>query len=104
MKTAISLPDPLFEAAERLAKHLGVTRSELYARALASFVREHSGEAITEAIDRALGKDASALDESLARMQSRSLGADEGSYKDWVASPVLGAGRASERRSRKRHE
>lgn len=102
MKTAISLPDELFEEAEALAKRLGVTRSELYARALSSFVRAHSGPAITAAIDRALGNAPSVLDESLAHLQSRSLGPDEGAYADWVKSPVITPTRASEPRRRKR--
>lgn len=32
MKTAISIPDPIFEAAEGFARRLGMSRSELYAR------------------------------------------------------------------------
>jgi len=39
MKTAISLPDDVFEEAERLASRLKVSRSELYAQALQDFVR-----------------------------------------------------------------
>ncbi|MEK7329802.1 MAG: ribbon-helix-helix protein, CopG family, partial [Candidatus Eisenbacteria bacterium] len=33
MKTAISLPDSLFRSGDALAKRLGVSRSELFARA-----------------------------------------------------------------------
>ncbi len=40
MKTAVSLPNDLFEAAENLADELGVTRSELYARALEEYVKD----------------------------------------------------------------
>jgi len=39
MKTAVSLPNELFDAAEVLADELGVTRSELYARAIDEYVR-----------------------------------------------------------------
>ena len=39
MKTAISLPDELFAAAEKLAERLGVSRSQLYATALAEHYR-----------------------------------------------------------------
>ena len=38
MKTAISLPDPLFDAAEAFAASHSLTRSELYRRALAEFL------------------------------------------------------------------
>jgi hypothetical protein len=52
MKTAISLPDEVFEEAERLASRLKVSRSELYAKALQEFVRRHSPDAITDAYDQ----------------------------------------------------
>jgi predicted transcriptional regulator len=39
VKTAISIPDTIFEDAERLAKRRGWSRSELYARAVADFVK-----------------------------------------------------------------
>lgn len=52
MKTAVSVPDDVFEQAERLAKHLKLSRSELYQRALGEFIARHSPEEITEALDR----------------------------------------------------
>lgn len=52
MKTAVSLPDEVFEKAERLASRLKVSRSELYARALQDYVCRHSPEAITDAYDQ----------------------------------------------------
>jgi metal-responsive CopG/Arc/MetJ family transcriptional regulator len=47
MKTAISLPDPLFEAAEQLARQLGKSRSQLYAEALRAYLERHRDEDIT---------------------------------------------------------
>ena len=38
MKIALSIPDDLFESGETLSKRLGVSRSRLYATALAEFV------------------------------------------------------------------
>lgn len=52
MKTAVSLPDEVFETAEELADRLKVSRSELYARALKDYVRRHSPDAVTDAYDR----------------------------------------------------
>ena len=52
MNTAVSLPDEVFESAERLARRLKVSRSELYARALQEFVRRHAPDAVTEAYDQ----------------------------------------------------
>jgi metal-responsive CopG/Arc/MetJ family transcriptional regulator len=56
MKTAISLPDEVFENAERLASRLKVSRSELYARALQDYVRRHAPDAVTEAYDQVCGE------------------------------------------------
>ena len=42
MKTAISLPDLVFEEAEALASQLGLSRSELYTKALQAYLRRHN--------------------------------------------------------------
>ena len=51
MKTAVSVPDEVFDEAEHLAKHLKISRSELYAKALAEFVSRHTPDAITDSFD-----------------------------------------------------
>jgi len=51
MKTAISLPDDLFEAVERLARSSKRGRSEVYAAALREYVARHSPDEVTEALD-----------------------------------------------------
>jgi hypothetical protein len=75
MKTAISIPDALFEAAEVLATRLGISRSELYRRAVGEYLRRTSREAVTEALDTVYGVDpvAGALDPAVAWMQGASL-------------------------------
>jgi len=78
MKTAISIPDELFEAAERVADHLGVSRSELYRRALREFLEEHGDRAITEALDAVYDRTGeSRLDPDLERLQIASLPREE---------------------------
>ncbi len=77
MKTAISIPDPVFEAAEELAKKLGVSRSELYTKAVESFVRGLRDEHITEALNRVYATEPSELDPALARAQSAAVGREE---------------------------
>lgn len=52
MKTAISLPDDVFEAAEVMIEARGWTRSKLYAEALRDYLRNQDADAITEALDR----------------------------------------------------
>jgi metal-responsive CopG/Arc/MetJ family transcriptional regulator len=58
MKTAISLPDELFEEGEQVAKRLAVTRSELYARALSEFVGRYRAGEVRDSYDRAYGDEA----------------------------------------------
>jgi hypothetical protein len=53
MKTAVSVPDEVFDEAEHLAKHLKISRSELYSKALVEFVSRHSPDAVTDSFNRA---------------------------------------------------
>ena len=73
MKTAISLPDPLFKRAEAVAHHLHVTRSELYARALERFLRDHDEAAVRAALDDVYGDEAAELPAGAARAQAEVL-------------------------------
>ena len=79
MKTAISIRDDIFEAAERTAKSLGISRSELYARAVAEFVSLYYGERVTERLNAVYSDDesSSALDEGLTALQPRSMSAED---------------------------
>ena len=52
MKTAISVPDEVFEQADNLAKRLKMSRSQLYSRALSEYVARHAPDVVTEALDR----------------------------------------------------
>jgi metal-responsive CopG/Arc/MetJ family transcriptional regulator len=52
MKTAVSLPDPLFRAAERHARRARKSRSQLYAEALAEYLARHAPDEVTEAMNR----------------------------------------------------
>jgi metal-responsive CopG/Arc/MetJ family transcriptional regulator len=73
VKTAISLPDELFERAERLAKALRVSRSKLYADALRAYLRWRSEESIREALDEVYAEHPSELDPGLKRAQAKAL-------------------------------
>ncbi len=78
MKTAISLPDSLFEVAERLAKRLGISRSKLFQRALTAYVGEHKLDGVTEALNRVHAEaDDGRLDPLLEQLQTASLPRDE---------------------------
>ena len=73
MKTAISIPDELFEKAEELAERLEVSRSQLYARAIAEYTERHSSQQVREKLNAIYAEMESALDPALAIMQSVSL-------------------------------
>jgi metal-responsive CopG/Arc/MetJ family transcriptional regulator len=62
MKTAISIPDEVFEQAERLARRTKKSRSQLFSEALQEYVARHAPEAVTEAMDRVCAEVAQAED------------------------------------------
>lgn len=51
MKTAISIPDDVFADADRLARELNQSRSQLYSRAVREYVARHSADSVTSALD-----------------------------------------------------
>jgi len=73
MKTAISLPDDLFRSGDALARRLGVSRSELYARALAEFLAKHKTDHITQRLNAVYAAEDSRLDPAIAGAQTRIL-------------------------------
>jgi len=73
MKVAVSVPDPIFEAAERLAKQRSVPRSQIFAEALAAYVESRGSEAVTSKLNEVYGRETSALDNNLAQAQLSSI-------------------------------
>ena len=73
MKTAISIPNPLFRSADRLARRHGWSRSKLYAEALDHFLESHSRKGITEKLNQVYGNLRSSLDSALGALQFRTL-------------------------------
>jgi antitoxin MazE6 len=73
MKIALSIPDELFESAETLGKRLGVSRSRLYATALADFVAKHRGRKTTDRLNELYATEDSRLDPRLRRLQRESI-------------------------------
>jgi metal-responsive CopG/Arc/MetJ family transcriptional regulator len=63
MKTAVSIPDEVFEEAERLAIELQTSRSQLYSRALQEFVAKHAPDRVTEAMNRVVDEIGGGIDE-----------------------------------------
>jgi len=51
MKTAISIPDKVFQDAERLAERLRKSRSQMYSEAVAEYVARHDPDFVTAQIN-----------------------------------------------------
>lgn len=77
MKSDISIPNPVFHAAENLARKMGVSLSELYTAALNAYVAEHQKENITETLDRIYATEPSTLEPELVKMQVLSLESEQ---------------------------
>ena len=77
MKTAISIPDRLFQQAEELAESLKASRSQLYARAVAEYIERHRSENVRQKLDEVYGRVDSHLDATLEIMQLISLPQEE---------------------------
>jgi metal-responsive CopG/Arc/MetJ family transcriptional regulator len=63
MKTAVSIPDEIFEGAERLARRTKRSRSRLFSDALKEYLERHTPDQITHAMDTALAEIGESKDE-----------------------------------------
>jgi metal-responsive CopG/Arc/MetJ family transcriptional regulator len=73
MKTAISVPDPVFEEGERLAKRLGVSRSHLYSAALREYLKQHDADEVTRRLNEVYDRESAEPDPVLLKIASRAL-------------------------------
>lgn len=73
MKIAVSVPDDVFEEAERLARRTKRSRSEVYSRALAEYLARHAPDRVTEAMDRALAEVGESSADQFPRAASRRI-------------------------------
>jgi metal-responsive CopG/Arc/MetJ family transcriptional regulator len=73
VKTAISIPDDVFEDAERLASRLQTSRSQLYARAIAEFVARHDDDRITSLMNQVVDEVGGAADDFVRESTRQSL-------------------------------
>ena len=73
MKTAVSIPDEIFERAERLASQERRSRSEMYAAALDEYVARRARDEVTDAMNRACDEIGSSDDGFLAAAGRRVL-------------------------------
>ena len=74
MKTAVSIPDALFQRAEALAHRLGKSRSQLYTEALSEYLTRRDPDAVTVALDQLAAELGDGVDGWTAEAGRRVLG------------------------------
>jgi metal-responsive CopG/Arc/MetJ family transcriptional regulator len=78
MKTAISIPDSLFEAADTFAEKKGISRSLLYQRAVELYLKTRGEDVIRESLDDVYREeDLSRMDPAIEFLQGRSVHIDK---------------------------
>ena len=77
MKTAVSVPDDVFDRAEALARREKRSRSEVYSAALREYVARHAPDDVTEALDRVVAEAGEADDSFIRVAAERVLRATE---------------------------
>lgn len=77
MKTAISIPDKVFESAEQLARRFGQSRSQLYTNALSSYVGKYYSDTVTSELNKVYQEHDSSLDPAVQAVQAQSLPKEE---------------------------
>jgi len=76
MKTAISIPDTIFQAAENLARRLGLSRSELYVKAVNDYIKTHKYQDVTKKLNEVYSSIDSGVEDDVYSMQVRSIPKD----------------------------
>lgn len=77
MKTAISVPNEIFELSEKLAKKLKVSRSKIFSMGVEKLAEEYNEEEIIKNINRVCEKVDTSVDPALFKMAMLSLPKDE---------------------------
>jgi len=73
MKTAISIPNDLFDGAERLARRTRRSRSRLFTDALREYLARHAPDKVTESMDQAIMEVGEGKDEFVSSVARRRL-------------------------------
>lgn len=77
MKTAISIPDDVFERAERFARKNKITRSALFSVAVEEYVQQQGTKDVTRRLNDIYSKEDSSLDPVVDQLQWSSLPQEE---------------------------
>jgi len=77
MKMEILVPNPILEAAERLAQELGMSLSEFYVAALTAYMATYQNGDITKKLDEVYAREKSTLEPGVIAIQIASIGEEE---------------------------
>jgi metal-responsive CopG/Arc/MetJ family transcriptional regulator len=77
MKIAVSVPQDVFERAERLARREGRSRSEVYSAAVREYVARHAPDEVVDALDRVVAEVGAESDTFVAAATRRTLASSE---------------------------
>ena len=77
MKTAISVPDDVFQRAEALAQRERRSRSEIYSTAMREYIARHSTDDVTDALDRVVADVGDTTDPFVRTAAARVLAASD---------------------------
>jgi predicted transcriptional regulator len=77
MKIAVSVPQDIFERAERLARREGRSRSEVYSTAVREYVARHASDEVVDALDRVVADVGADPDAFVAAATRRTLASSE---------------------------
>lgn len=72
-KMNILIPDPVSQAAEQLARQMGITLDEFYTTVVTEYVATHQKQTITESLNRIYETEPSGVDPVIAQMQNKTL-------------------------------
>jgi hypothetical protein len=77
MKTAISVPEEIFQLSEKLAKKLNISRSKVFAMGIAKLDQEFQSDDTTARLNEYYSKEKAEIDPVILRMATLSLPKDE---------------------------
>jgi hypothetical protein len=77
MKIAVSVPQDVFDRAERLARREGRSRSDVYSAAVREYVARHAPDEVVDALDRVVAEVGAEPDAFLAAAARRTLASSE---------------------------
>ena len=77
MKTEISVPNPIFKAAEQLAAALGMSLSDFYVAALAAYVATYQDGDVTKRLDGVYATEPSTMEPEMVAIQIEAIGEEQ---------------------------